>query len=66
MLTDDATSERALRCQTSADPNVGGGSGTRRQSHGKDKVGVGERSFIAPKLHKRPARRPPPRRARME
>ena len=54
----DATSKRALRClQTSADQTVGGGSGTRPRSDGKDKVGVGKRSFIAPKLHKRPARR---------
>ena len=58
MLAGNATNERALHCLTSADQNVGGGSGTRRRSHGKDQVGVGERTAsIAPKLHKRPARR---------
>ena len=59
MLTDDATSERALRCQTSLPTKIWEGvlSGTRRRSDGKDKVGVGKRSFIAPKLRKRPARR---------
>ena len=58
MLAGNATNERALHCLTSADQNVGGGSGTRRRSHGKDQVGVGERTASsAPKLHKRPARR---------
>ena len=58
MLAGNATTERALRCLTSADQTVGDVSGTRPRSHGKGKVGVGERvASIAPKLHKRPARR---------
>ena len=47
-----AATERALRCQTSADQNVGGGSGTRRRSHVaiKDKVGMLFRARRTPKL----------------